>query len=122
MIWLLVAVCGGLGAITRYLLDRAVMARLSTDFPVGTLIINLSGSLALGFLVGMESHGLLGAAVATVIGTGYIGGYTTFSTLTFETLSLSRRGDPGASAVNMVGTVTVSALLAALGVQLGTRI
>ena len=98
------------------------MARLSTDFPVGTLIINLSGSLALGFLVGMESRGLLGAVVATVIGTGYIGGYTTFSTLTFETLSLSRRGDPGASAVNMVGTVTVSALLAALGVQLGTRI
>ncbi len=97
------------------------MARVTTDFPVGTMIINLSGSLLLGLVVGMGSRGLLDAAEATVIGTGYIGGYTTFSTLTFETLSLFRRGDPGASALNMVGTVVVSALLAALGVQMGTH-
>lgn len=82
------ALVGGAGAIARFLLDGAVSQRLRRDFPYGTLAVNVSGSFALGLLSG--------AAVApdalAVAGTGFLGGYTTFSTWMLESHRLEEDG------------------------------
>jgi CrcB protein len=90
--WLLVAVGGALGAAARYLLDRAIAVRQTGPFPLGTLVINVSGSIALGLLLGLAVAHQLPASVVTLVGTGFLGAYTTFSTFTFETLRLLEDG------------------------------
>jgi CrcB protein len=89
---LLVAVGGALGAAARYLLDRAIATRQTGPFPLGTLVINISGSMALGLLLGLAVAHQLPSSVVTLVGTGFLGAYTTFSTFTFETLRLLEDG------------------------------
>jgi fluoride exporter len=89
---LLVAVGGALGAGARYLLDRAIATRQTGPFPLGTLVINVTGSVALGALLGWASGHRLPDGVVTFAGTGFLGGYTTFSTFTFETMRLLEDG------------------------------
>ncbi|SCL35213.1 CrcB protein [Micromonospora nigra] len=86
---LLVAVGAALGAPLRYLTDRAVQARLGSGLPWGTLSVNVAGSLLLGAVLG----GAASPAVAAGLGTGFCGALTTWSTLSYETLALTRRGD-----------------------------
>jgi len=90
--WLLVAVGGALGAAARYLLDRAIAIRQTSPFPVGTLVINVTGSIALGLLLGLAVAHQMPTSMVTVAGTGFLGAYTTFSTFTFETLRLLEDG------------------------------
>lgn len=112
--WVLVALGAGSGAVARYLVDRALSER-GGSFPVGTLVINLTGSLLLGFLTGIAAPHL--ALVAA--GTGLCGGYTTFSTWAYETQQLSERGALAEAGLN-VGLTLVGALLAAAaGLALG---
>ncbi|MCL5973519.1 MAG: fluoride efflux transporter CrcB [Ferrimicrobium sp.] len=118
MIWLLVAIFGALGAVTRYVLDRLIMSRLATDFPIGTLVINLSGALALGIVIGLATRHVIATDVVVAIGDGFIGAYTTFSTLTFETLSLVSSGSLTFGGLNMFGTVIAASGLAYLGIHL----
>lgn len=76
----LVAVCGGLGAVARFGLDGLVQSRVLGSYPLGTLIVNLTGSALLGLLAGLHaSHDLL-----LVAGTATLGSYTTFSTWMLE--------------------------------------
>jgi CrcB protein len=83
---LLVLVGGAFGAPARFLLDRTVQSRLDSEFPWGTLAVNVIGSLILGGLVGAATaHG---GAVTALIGTGFCGALTTFSTFSYETLRL----------------------------------
>jgi fluoride exporter len=89
---LLVAVGGALGAAARYLLDRAIATHQTGPFPLGTLVINVSGSTALGLLLGLAVAHRLPSSVVTLVGTGFLGAYTTFSTFTFETLRLLEDG------------------------------
>jgi CrcB protein len=118
MDWLLVAIFGALGAITRYVLDRGIMRRLNVDFPVGTLVINLSGALALGIVVGLATRNVLPTAAVVAIGDGFIGAYTTFSTLTFESLALVSEGSITWGAANMIGTIFAATTLAYLGIHI----
>jgi CrcB protein len=90
--WLLVATGGALGAAARYLLDRTIAVRQRGPFPLGTLVINVSGSIALGLLIGLAVAHRIPASVVTWAGTGFLGAYTTFSTFTFETLRLLEDG------------------------------
>jgi fluoride exporter len=83
-----VAVGGGLGALARYWVDGLVSKRQRSPFPLGTLAINVSGSALLGLVVGLATRGSLSTTAALWLGTGLIGGYTTFSTFTYETLRL----------------------------------
>jgi CrcB protein len=112
----LVALAGGVGAGLRYVLDRLMTARPG-GFPRGILVINVTGSFALGLLTG------LGAAVAPevafVIGTGLLGGYTTFSTVSVETVLLAERRRWRDAAANLFGTWGLAVLAAGAGIALG---
>jgi CrcB protein len=116
---LLVAVAGGVGAGLRFVLDGLVRGRNRWRLPLGTMVINVSGSLVLGYLTGLGGVGLLPDGVVTVFGTGMMGGYTTFSTASVETVQLLRTGHPRLAVLNGLGMLVVSVGAAALGLQLG---
>lgn len=88
MIALGIFIGGGLGALTRYGLEGQIAPRQRSPFPLSTLIINITGSAALGLLVGAVTKGLVSSTLGTWLGTGFLGGYTTFSTFTYETVRL----------------------------------
>jgi CrcB protein len=112
---LLVAVGGALGAAARYLLDRAVASRQTSPFPMGTLVINITGSIALGALLGWAAGNQVSSAVVTWAGTGFLGAYTTFSTFTFETVRLLEDGAWRYAAWNLLlsGPLSFAGALAA---------
>ncbi|KTR23155.1 CrcB family protein [Curtobacterium albidum] len=114
---LAVAVGGGAGAAGRFLLDGLINTGREFRLPVGTLTINITGSLLLGIIVGAATH--LGALPVAVLGTGVMGGYTTFSTASFETVRLARSGRITAAAVNGLGMLVVSVAAATAGILLG---
>lgn len=113
------AVAGSLGAVLRYLVDRAVQARARSEFPYGTLVINVTGSLILGFLTGAALHHHLAADWLTVLGTGMIGAYTTFSTFSFDNFRLLTGDAAGTALTNMVLSVVAGLAAAAAGLALG---
>ena len=115
----LLVVAGGLGALLRYEVELAVRRRLGPAFPFGTLLINVSGSFALGLLVGLAEHNGVRPAVVTVLGTGLLGAYTTFSTFTFDTVGLTERGKTGAAAANLGASLVLGLAGAALGLAAG---
>ena len=107
--WAGVAVLGALGALQRHRLTAAVAARRPGDVPLGTLTVNLSGALALGLLVGL---GVSGAWLA-VLGGGFLGGFTTFSTWMVEAHRLGKRGQRRLAAIYVLGSMAAG--LAATG-------
>jgi fluoride exporter len=117
---LLLAVAGAaaVGAVSRYLLDSVVQHRLGRAFPWGTVVINVSGSLLLGLVTGLATHAGLPAVPATVLGTGFLGGYTTWSTYLWETLALAEGGAPGQAALNLLGSLAAGLVAAAVGFAL----
>jgi CrcB protein len=80
------------GTPARYLLDGWVQDRTEGAFPWGTFAVNVSGCVALGVLTGLGLYHDLGSTYRTVLGTGALGAYTTFSTLTYETVRLAEEG------------------------------
>ncbi len=85
---LLICLAGGLGAALRLVLDSLIRTRLKSTYPVGTAVINLTGSLLLGLLTGLTTGHLVPQQYQLIIGTGLLGGYTTFSAASFETVRL----------------------------------
>ncbi len=114
----LLAVAGGIGAGLRFLVDGVVRSRVRTALPVGTILINVTGSLLLGLLSGMVTGHYTTSAVGLILGTGLLGGYTTFSTASFETVRLVQAGRIGLALVNAFGTMVVCVLAAAAGFAL----
>lgn len=114
------AVCfaAGVGAVCRYLLDVAVRHRVRTPFPVGTLLVNVSGSLLLGLVTGLALHHSLAATPAAVVGVGFAGGFTTLSTWAWESLALAEEGELALAALNVVGSLLLGLLAAAAGLGL----
>lgn len=122
MTTLLVALAGGAGALTRFLADGAIARRNRLRMPVGTVVINVTGSLLLGLLTGLfalSSADSSGATVKAVIGTGFCGGYTTFSTASVESMRLwaaeGRTAGIGYAAAGLV----LSVAAAATGIGIG---
>jgi CrcB protein len=113
--WIGVALLGGVGAIARFLVDRAISTHGTSAFPAGTLVVNASGALLLGALTGaaVSGHALLLAGTAT------IGSYTTFSTWMFETHRLGEDGELVAGALNVIVSLIVGLVAVAVGRLIG---
>ena len=110
--WAIVAcAAGGAGALARYVSDSAIRARVTTDLPIATITINIVGSALLGLVTGLVIFGGAPNTLALVVGTGFCGGFTTFSTASFETVALARRGETARALINAVGT-WVAAIMA----------
>jgi CrcB protein len=118
-----VGVAGALGALARYGLGTVISERSSGPFPLGTFVINVTGSFALGvlFVVLTERAGL-SPALRTTVSVGFLGAYTTFSTLTLETFRLVEDGALGTAALYALGSLAVGLLAVWLGVSLGRAI
>jgi CrcB protein len=114
----LVGAAGSGGALVRYLVDGAVRARRPGPVPWGTFTINLSGSLLLGFLTGLVLFHAAPSRLTVVAGTGFCGGYTTFSTASFETVRLLQDGHALGAWLSGLGTLVGATLLAAAGLGL----
>lgn len=111
-----VAVGAALGGLSRYYLTIFIQHRAGADFPVATLVINVTGSLLLGFIwrYALQSNAI-SEAMRLTLATGFCGGYTTFSTFTYETAVLLQDGE-FARAGTYVGA---SVLIALIGVFVG---
>jgi fluoride exporter len=116
--WVAFVAAGAIGAPARYLVDGAVADRIGGVFPWGTLVVNVSGSLVLGLLTGLALYHGFPEAPRLVLGTGFCGAYTTFSTHTFETVRLIEEGALAAAARNAAGTLLAGLAAAALGLAL----
>jgi fluoride exporter len=119
MTLLLVAVGGFFGAIARYLVDFRVVSRGVTRVPLGTLIVNVSGSFGLGLLVGASASMGSPEWVMTGLGAGFLAAYTTFSTWMFEAARLIQRGAVGATVTHLAVTILLGIVAAASGLVLG---
>lgn len=119
---LLVALGGAVGAPLRYLTDRLVQSRHDQVFPWGTLTVNVVGSLVLGVIVALSADGVLPASVALLVGTGFCGALTTFSTFSFETLRLLEEGSPLPALLNVAVSLVAGVGAAALGYYLTTAV
>ena len=118
---LLVFIGGGLGAACRYFSTTHIGALFGTYFPFGTLFVNTLGSLLMGFIMGslvvlMEKTGFtLAEPVRLLLTVGFLGGFTTFSTFSKESLALAEAGRWSAFAPYAIGSVTIAIAAVALG-------
>jgi fluoride exporter len=113
-----VALAGAVGAPLRYLVDRFVQGRTPWVFPLGTFVINVSGSLLLGVIAGLALYHSFPSTPTAILGSGFCGGYTTFSTFTYGTLALAEERDYGAAVSNVLLSSIVPALAAGAGLAL----
>jgi CrcB protein len=118
VIVVLTLLAGATGAVTRFVLDASIKRRWQSPFPWATVIINVTGSLLLGVLAGLVLFDGQPAAWQTVIGTGFCGGYTTFSTASFETVRLVQQKRPAVALLNAVGSLVLSVAACAAGVAM----
>ncbi len=114
LVWLGVMLIGGIGSVTRFLVDRTVARRVGRPFPYGTLTVNITGAALLGFLTSLA----LPKDVSLLIGTAFVGAYTTFSTWMLETQRLGEERQLLAAFAN----IAVSVLLGLGAVLVGQRI
>jgi len=117
--FLLIGAGAVLGANARYWLTNYFMQRFGPVFPYGTLFINVTGSFLLGFvLVLVGNRFVTDPGYRLLIGTGFLGAYTTFSTFSYDTIMLLERGDIVPAVMNVGGSVALSLVAAYLGVVL----
>lgn len=117
-----VAVGGMVGAPSRYVLDQWVNSRTKGLFPWGTFLINATGAFLLGLISGLALYDGLGHLPATVVGTGFCGAYTTFSTFSYETVRLIEEGTVEAAVRNLAGSLVLGLAAAAAGIALAAAI
>ncbi|NWL27793.1 fluoride efflux transporter CrcB [Paenarthrobacter ureafaciens] len=112
------ALAGGVGAAVRFIVDGLIRSRLRTALPWATILINVSGSLVLGFVGGLVVRGHAPDSLQLVLGAGFLGGYTTFSTASVETIRLVQSGRTGLALTNAVGSLVASVGAAAVGLRI----
>ena len=121
MIGLLIAVAGGLGAVGRFLLDTWIGHRSQgSRVPLGTIVINVTGSFLLGLLTGWWMFHTGEPGWKPVLGTGFLGGYTTFSTASVEAARLTRAGRGWTVLAHAGGMLLLSVAATALGLWLAS--
>lgn len=116
LIFLLASVAGGVGAALRYAADVGVTRLADRKFPWGIVLVNITGSFALGLVTSALPD------AAFVIGAGLLGGYTTFSTAMLDTIALWKDGERPASVLHVLGTFAASVIAAFAGLGLGAAL
>ncbi|MBW0115207.1 fluoride efflux transporter CrcB [Pseudonocardia abyssalis] len=115
---LLVVLGAAVGAPLRHATDRIVQARHSTGLPWGTFAVNVAGSFVLGLVVGAGAS----PEVTALVGTGFCGALTTYSTFALETVTLGERRRRGAAVANAAGSVVLGLAAAGTGLLLGALV
>ena len=120
--YLLVVIGGGTGALARYVAASAIMTRFGGKFPLGTLVINVTGSFLIGFLMTILTERFkLDPNWRLLLGVGFLGGYTTFSSFEWETYSSVREGGLWTGMLNVVSSVMLGYVAVVLGSILARR-
>jgi CrcB protein len=118
LVWSGVALVGGIGSVLRFVVDRAVARRVARSFPFGTLAVNISGAFLLGFLGGLA----LSKDAALVVGTGFVGAYTTFSTWMLETHRLGEERQTWTALANVVVSVALGIAAVVFGQWVASQV
>ena len=119
MIWFLIASGGALGAVSRYMIDRAVTNAIGPTV-LGTFLVNVTGSFALGMLVALSAERTSWPAeLRMFLAVGFLGSYTTFSTLAVSSIQLLNTGDLTRATLNILGSLGVGLLAALFGMLVG---
>ena len=120
--YLLVTIGGGTGALARYVAASAIMTRFGGKFPLGTLVINVTGSFSIGFLMTMLTGRLqLDPRWRLLLVVGFLGGYTTFSSFEWETFTAVREGGLWTGMLNVVSSIVLGYVAVWLGAMLARR-
>ena len=120
---LMVGVAGAIGTLARYGLDGLVSRRFPGAFPLGTFVVNITGALLLGLVFTvLTERFMVSPSVRSAITIGLLGAYTTFSTLSLETLRLIEDGAYLIAAANALGTLAVGLVAVYVGVVLGRAV
>jgi fluoride exporter len=117
---LAVVVAGAVGAASRFIVDHVVSQVVARVLPVGTVVVNVTGSAAAGLLAGWVARHGLDESVRQAVGSGFLAAFTTFSTFAVETIRLAESDDRGTAVLYVAVTVTLSTAAAALGYALMT--
>ncbi len=121
MKYLLVFLGGGAGSLARYIAGTAIATRFASLFPVGTMVINVTGSFLIGLLMTVIVERTPHPNWRLLLVVGFLGGYTTFSSFEWETFSAVRGGNWWIGIVNVVGSVVLGYAAVWLGATLVTR-
>jgi fluoride exporter len=117
---LLIAAGGAAGAATRAVVDAWISQSSTAPFPIGTFVVNATGSLALGLLFALATErGVLPPEIRGPVMIGFVGAYTTFSTLMLESWRLVEDGSIALATANLVGSMTVGLLAVVAGLTIG---
>jgi CrcB protein len=120
---ILIAAGGAAGAVSRYLVDTIVSERFAGAFPLGTLVINMSGSFLLGLLFALAvEEARLPSEVRPALMIGFLGAYTTFSTLMLESWRLVEDGALALAVVNLAGSMVLGVIAVVAGMAIGRAI
>jgi CrcB protein len=109
------ALAGAVGATARFVIDGVILRRRGSNFPWATLLINVTGSLVLGVVTGLVLFHAGSGELRLVVGAGFCGGYTTFSTASFEVVRLAQRASPLRAVSYLLATVVLTLGAGALG-------
>ena len=116
---LLVGAGGFIGAILRYVVGLVLVPRMTTAFPVHTFLINVTGSLALGVIIGAAETRGLAPWIRPAVAVGVLGAYTTFSTFGWETVALLERGETAIASAYVLASVAVGLGAVVIGLAVG---
>lgn len=114
-----IALAGSVGAVSRFIFDNYIKAKYNSEFPWATFVINVTGSLMLGLVAGVLLKYKYFNDIGTIIGVGFCGGYTTFSTASFETVRLLEKRRYAAASANAIGGLGATIIAASIGIVIG---
>jgi len=118
-----IGVAGAFGALSRYGLEGLVSDRFSGSFPLGTFVVNITGSFALGLLfVILTERTAIDPVIRTSLTIGFLGAYTIFSTFSFETVRLLEDGAYATAALNVVATIALGLVAVWAGMAVGRAV
>lgn len=119
--YIMVLVGGAAGSLARFIVGTAIMTRLGGRFPFGTVFINITGSFLIGFAMTFLTERTMNPNWRFLLVVGFLGGYTTFSSFQWETLSLARDGSRWLALLNGVGSVVVGYVAVWLGAEAAVK-